>query len=459
MKSITHSDPGVNQTPSIALVPASVAVSPALAEANRQLLRLRDQHRTAQPARPLAVTAEKSTNSAENPPCLPSHLGWHTAAATPLYQRQNNCFRIVSKKYKPNQNQPQKLVTTPDEHLSIATTKAYPALLAAFQRSGLTAAGRVWLLCRFLDPDGRGWLAVHDLHLRLTKKTKNEQRKAQADSVDPKRPSFALFGRRRLRQILQQGRGIFWERDAQDRLWLYGAARVATHLGVAQLRSKPVLLPLNALTATLATARAHFYAAFHSGRSAARHDGHAAPISRATLERVTHVPERTQRAYDQVAGVKRRSTFALGRRHSAENAQEIAWQRGAGTFAFIDHHGQQGQAGTAYVAWRLPNTYRGVHVRAARGRHKKINQKLAFRQAKATNNDSDCNDLVKTRERGNDVDCRWYGQQRRQVHGSEPMIERLFYVNARRATMAKTTAYWQQTATKRYHVWHYISRR
>ena len=28
------------------------------------------------------------------------------------------------------------------------------------------------------------------------------------------------------------------------------------------------------------------------------------------------------------------------------------------------------------------------------------------------------------------------------------MIERLFYVNARRATMAKTTAYWQQTATK-----------
>ena len=88
-------------------------------------------------------------------------------------------------------------------------------------------------------------------NLRLTK-DQNEQRKAQADSVDPQRPSFFPFGRRRLRQILQQGRG-FLERDAQDRLWLYGAARVATHLGVAQLRSKPVLLPLNALTATLAT--------------------------------------------------------------------------------------------------------------------------------------------------------------------------------------------------------------
>ena len=70
------------------------------------------------------------------------------------------------------QNQPQKLVTTPDEHLSTATTKAYPALLAAFQRSGLTAAGRVWLLCRFLDPDRRGWLAVHDLQPAPDKRPK-----------------------------------------------------------------------------------------------------------------------------------------------------------------------------------------------------------------------------------------------------------------------------------------------
>ena len=84
------------------------------------------------------------------------------------------------------------------------------------------------------------------------------------------------------------------------------------------------------------------------------------------------MPERTQRAYDQVAGVKRRSTFRIGQaafgRKCARDRMAAAWRR---YIAFIDHHGQQGQAGTAYVAWRLPNTYRGVHVRAARGRHKK----------------------------------------------------------------------------------------
>lgn len=449
MKSITHSDPGVNQTPSIAHVTTPLGMSPALAEANRRLLTLRDQLKTAQPARAIL-------DSAENPPRLPSHLGWHTPAMTQVLQRQHNSIRIVSDHCQPSQKQPIKQVCSEDEQPAPATIRAYPALLVALLRTDLTAAGRVWLLCRHLDVAGRGWLAFDELQQRLTKKTKSERNKPQSNSCLILPPSsFALFGRRRWRQILQQGRGIFWERDRQDRLWLYGAARVAVNLGVERLNGRPVLLPVAALTDTLATARAHFYAAFHSGRPGMRHDDHAAPISRATLQRLTNVPERTQRAYDRVAGVERRPAMAVGKRYSAENARETAWQRG-GTFAFVDHHGQQGRAGATYVAWRLPNTYCGVHDRAMCGRHKKINQKLASNQDKPTNQSNICNDLVKTRERGNGADLQQTRQRRRQMLATEPIFERVFFDNARRATNAVTAAYWRQTASNACVIWHYI---
>jgi hypothetical protein len=221
-------------------------------------------------------------------------------------------------------------------------------------KQGIEAPGRVYLLLRVVDEQRRGWLGIEEVGNRLT------------DRQSPLR----ICGRRRLRQLLQQGEGIFWQRDRRGRLWLAGAHRVAHRLGIARLQGFPIALPVAALLGGIQTVRAHFYAAFHSGRD-------EKPISRECLRGISGTAERTQRVYDRVAKVRRQSNLAVGERHSQQNAQERAWRQGRGVFRFLDGRGLQGRKNEAYVAWRLPNSYGGPHERRSPGSRKRVNRKLA----------------------------------------------------------------------------------
>jgi hypothetical protein len=217
------------------------------------------------------------------------------------------------------------------------------------------ATYRVWLMCRHLDSSGRGWLDIQTIRQHLTVK-ESERR---------------LFGWRRLRQIIGQGHGRFWNWDKQNgRLWLYGAARVAANLNVTRLTGKPVVLPDKAITSSMGEFKAHLYAAWHSGRK------HNNPISRQTQATITSIPKRTQRHYCQVAGVERQSNIAIGGHYNPDSAKEAAWQRGRAVFEFVDTKGQQGKKNGRYLAWHLPNTYSSPHQQAAKGRMKKINRRL-----------------------------------------------------------------------------------
>jgi hypothetical protein len=155
---------------------------------------------------------------------------------------------------------------------------------------------------------------------------------------------------------------------------------VAVALDVARLKGKPVALPLPALLGGMGAVRAHFYASFHSGR---RENN---PISRHTLEDITHVPARTQYHYEEITHTQRQRNIAVGERYSQERLQERAWQHGRAAFAFIDHLGLQGEERKDYIAWHLPNSYTPCHSQSPRGRQKKMNQQI---------------DLVSKRARGN----------------------------------------------------------
>jgi hypothetical protein len=77
-----------------------------------------------------------------------------------------------------------------------------------------------------------------------------------------KESKLRLFGWRRLRQVLGQGHGLFWEWDkTSGRLWLYGTATVAANLDVPRLAGRVVALPLSAMTAGIGDFKAHLYAA------------------------------------------------------------------------------------------------------------------------------------------------------------------------------------------------------
>jgi hypothetical protein len=244
-------------------------------------------------------------------------------------------------------------------HHSPLTTSLFPDLALGMLREGLTAAGRIWLLLRHLDRDGRGWLPMEVVQEKLTAR----------DS------ELRVCGRRQLRNLLQQGRGIFWERD-RERVWLRSAAKVATALGVERLSGRPVLLPVETLLGGIGQVRAHFYASFHSGRTGLGFKPQGRPISRGRLEQITGVPARTQREYDRAAGVVRQGNIAVGERYQTENSQERAWRHGRAAFPYRDHEGRFGPAGSKYVAWRLPNSYEGPHDLGPVGRKKKINRQI-----------------------------------------------------------------------------------
>lgn len=131
------------------------------------------------------------------------------------------------------------------------TIRHYPSIGLAALQVEQVAPYRVWLLCRYLDEQGRGWLSVSDVCQQLT----------------GKESKLRLFGWRRLRQVWAQGHGLFWEWDkTSGRLWLYGAAAVAANLDVPRLTDRVVALPLSAMMASIGDFKAHLYAAWHSGR-------------------------------------------------------------------------------------------------------------------------------------------------------------------------------------------------
>lgn len=281
-----------------------------------------------------------------------------------------------------------------------ATVVIHPSMGLAILQQHREAPARIYYLLRALDQSGRGWLPIEQIRQQLSRKG------------EPLR----VCSWRRLRQLLREGEGLFWRRD-RDRLWLNGAHRVASKLGLDRLQGYPVELPIQALLGGIQAVRAAFYATFHSGRE-------SRPISRDTLHDLSGIPARTQLEYDRVARVRRSRNFAVGERDTAEAFQERAWRHGRGVFLFVDAKGRQGRPGETYVAWNLPNSYQAGYQRRSAGSRKRINRKLV--------------DLLLKGTTGND----------------EGTVEKLFFANGAQAVRrynraAGSDAYWQRVEITR----------
>ena len=305
---------------------------------------------------------------------------------------------------------------------SVKTIKLYPSLALAWLKQQKAAEARIWLLCQHLDNNRRGWLEIQTVRTHLASKTS----------------PLHVCGWRQLRRLLQRGEGIFWERDAFNRLWLRGTARVTHALGVEKLRGTPVKIAVKNLC-QIKLARAHFYAGFFALRQS------DAPIARATLAELTGVNERQQPTYEKLAGIDTERCIAIGDRFSAENLQQQTWLRtvrgGSKPFIFTDHQGKQGKRGARYIAWHLPNRYIAHHQSTTKGRQRKLNRQLQTQQ-----------NLVTTRARGNLCDSA-IGMQ---------APEKLFFDDGKRAvTKHELNAqdfYLRGTQWKANNVWQAIQR-
>ena len=347
---------------------AAPALSPALAAAQQHLLALRQQLEAARLG--ACPEAEKFLHGRCSPPSpapidvlpvngLPPHLGWISARVTSVLRvaQERHAAQPDGKPLAPRSTyapNPAPLQNDEPACLQTAAVKLHPSLALGMLRAGQAAAGRLWLLLRYLDAQGRGWVDLEAARQQLTQKG----------------APLRICGRRQLRHLLTQGEMVFWARRG-PRIWLRSTAKAAAALGVSRLSCRPVAVPLDTLTQGMGAVRAHFYASFHSGRR------QAMPIARATLARLSSVRPRTQRSYEKRAAVQRQANYTIGPRQTSPFAEEDAWQHGTASFHFIDHQGRQGRVGTAYLAWQLPNSYYGPHAPQPRGRQKRINQELA----------------------------------------------------------------------------------
>ncbi len=366
--------------------------SQRLLEANARLLALRERAARNKAGKKTSTSSRidehsRETVSAETP-VLPTHLGWGSAALSGAVRRAN-----APEPVNPTPPPVSESIQPPDITHSVKdeTVTVHPSLLAAILKQEQTAVGRVWLLARHVDIQGRGWLSIDELRQQLTGKT------------SPRR----ISGWRRLRQILQQGDGVFWQRDDRNRLWLRSTVKVAQALDLERFADSPVVLPLTTLLSPIKDIRAAFYATFHAGR-----DGQ--PISRQTLTEITGVSERAQRNYDTHLNVKRVKNFAL--LYADASAEDFYWKNRRAAFQFTDKHGKQGPPGQTYWAQRLPNSYHAPYQQLETNGTKSLNRRLKH-------------DLAKHGTQGNGFERYpklFYtdGKQAGRVHGSQDVFLR-----------------------------------
>ena len=302
---------------------------------------------------------------------LPDHLGWGSQPLTHLLRQSPKQMSTAPLAAPPaampaNSKQPharhdQATNSTNSRPSPISHVKLYPDIGLAMLREEQTASGRIWLLLRGLDEDGRGWVGRSAVRRLLTKR----------------KSSLYLCGWRQLRNLLRDGEGLYWQQD-HERIWLRSAAKVALALGVNRLTGRPVLVEVSSLRQGIGRFRAELYTAFHSGRAkdAPSGQGAAAPIARETLTAISGVGESTQRRYEAKTGTDVQTNYAIGNTVTETEMQESAWQNGHAIFVLKDTRGQQGPKGRQYIAWQLPNSYSGSHQQCPKGRQRRINRQL-----------------------------------------------------------------------------------
>ena len=143
-------------------------------------------------------------------------------------------------------------------------------------------------------------------------------------------------------------------------------------LDVPRLTGRTPALLVKTLLGRIWEARAHLYASFHSGRREHGPERMPMPIARET----TGVSRRSQRTYEERAGIEAQHNFAIGEAADAETTPEQAWRQRRGLFQLKDFQGYQGKKGKSYLAWQLPNSYAGGHQKRPKGRQTRINQVL-----------------------------------------------------------------------------------
>lgn len=314
-------------------------VSPEMAEAQTRLQQLRANL----PPRPAAESnpPAEPLPPAESPPPASQGDNWELKNAKKL---------IADRQEQAGITPPPAIPPTP-EPLSVVV---YADIGTAAIHAGEAPIFRAWLLIGRLDEAGTGRISRAEVKQALTNKTSE----------------FFLCGWRNLQEILKRGRGRYWYQEPGHMLRLAGREALAGALGVTDLHSKPMLLPVALISGKLSVFNAHVYICWRDGLNNDK------PIARATQQAMMGIDERTQRRFDETAGLTPKANIAILAPYTKEGLQQFAAEYGHAVFLYKDLFARYGPKGQLYIARHLPNSYPKTHQRAANGRWRKVRRGL-----------------------------------------------------------------------------------
>ena len=232
------------------------------------------------------------------------------------------------------------------------TIKIQPSLYTAVMRDGLAKVARVLILAQLVDTGRNGHVSLADLRTFV-----DEQ---------------GVMGKRQLRKLLQEGRGIFWD-QTRTHIDTYAPHVIAAKIGVDHFSGRPVFIPSTAVIGSTKEFKATIYAAFHAGREWQGRGVVTKPIARETMKGIMGASPSAQQDYDALADVRTHKNIAL---FSTQNAEEAAWQVGKGMFQFKDWNGKNGKKGNVSYARQLPNDYKSKLQTASRADTVRFNARL-----------------------------------------------------------------------------------
>ena len=262
---------------------------------------------------------------------LPEHLGWGSLSAARIKEvilpPGTSCSHSggAKKIAELNQDDPQE-----NKAHTAATVPIFAHVLDAIHRHKSDGVGRVWLLLRYLDREkGEGRVRIRD---------------ARFEICDPA-GRLRCLSKKRFQQLIRAGNGRFWHKSKDGTfIYYHSEARVAAALGLNNIYGLAVDVPLGDLLKPIRHVRALFYEAFHCGRG----EGFSNPITRRVMHQRGMTDGRTQRQYEALRGVNKRSEFAIVEKYS-----KGAWQRaqfedqdervGGPAFIYIDYKGVLGK--------------------------------------------------------------------------------------------------------------------
>lgn len=220
--------------------------------------------------------------------------------------------------------------------------KAYVEPSAKALEQGRDCEYSLWLLLRFLDPDGNARVKLKDLRRLI-------------DAHGLFRWGNKAMSEARLQRRLERGAGTFWtiDDDCQETKVIYSSlGAVCEALQVLPYR-RPVAVPLRAF-ATLRSARSFLY-------SAALSSVRGRTLSRQTITRMTGISKRTQRRYEKASGIEKHRNLAT-EPWTFERGREVP----AGGF-LVKHRN-----GAVSLRRPMPNTYLTSLTQLAYGQVRRV---------------------------------------------------------------------------------------